>query len=70
MAHQETQNVTTEGDTPRRTLHLVWLCMAVSIVAAVAILLLFGLSWWTLVALIFLIACPAIVAWALVVQRG
>lgn len=70
MARQEIRGGAPEGDSPRRALYLVWLCIAVSVVAAVAILLLFGLSLWTLLALIFLIACPAVVAWALVVQRG
>ena len=31
---------------------------------------LFGLSWWSAVAIAFLIACPVVVIWALVVERG
>ena len=39
-------------------------------IAAIAIMLLFGLPWWSAVAITFLIACPVVVAWALVFERG
>jgi hypothetical protein len=44
--------------------------MPTGIIAAIAIMLLFGLSWWSPVAIAFLIACPMIVAWVLFAERG
>jgi hypothetical protein len=49
---------------------LLWLCVPIGIVAVVVILLLFGLSLWSALAIAFLIACPLVVVWVLVAQRG
>lgn len=38
-------------------------------VAAATILLLFGISTWTAVAFLALLACPAVVVWVLIVER-
>jgi predicted benzoate:H+ symporter BenE len=36
----------------------------------VVILLLFGLSLWSALAIAFLIVCPLVVVWVLVAERG
>jgi len=58
------------GDAPRLADRLFWLCVPLGIVAAMVLLLLFGLSWWSAVAIAFLVACPMVVAWALFAERG
>jgi hypothetical protein len=45
-------------------------CVPIGIIGAIAIMLRFGLSWWSAVAIVFLIACPTIVAWAFLAERG
>ncbi len=66
-----------EGGTPpppqeRPALHerLMWICVPVGIVAVVAMLLLFGWSIWTALLLAILLACPAVMLWALYSTRG
>ncbi|HZA66035.1 MAG TPA: hypothetical protein VE592_03745 [Geminicoccaceae bacterium] len=59
-----------DADAPRVADRLFWLCVPIGIMAAIAILRLLGVSWWSAVAIAFLIACPVIVAWAVVVERG
>jgi membrane protein implicated in regulation of membrane protease activity len=49
---------------------LLWICGAIGVLAAATILLLFGISTWTAVAVLLLLACPAVVAWVLVVERN
>ena len=48
---------------------LVWVCPAVSLAAALTILLVFGLSLWSVIGIAIVIACPFVVAWVLVVDR-
>jgi Flp pilus assembly protein TadB len=48
---------------------LLWICGAIGVLAAVTILLLFGISTWTAIAFVVLLACPAVVAWVLVAER-
>jgi membrane protein implicated in regulation of membrane protease activity len=48
---------------------LLWVCAAIGVVAAVTILLLFGVSTWTAIAFVLLLACPAAIAWALAADR-
>ena len=48
---------------------LLWLCVPIGIVALLVILLLFGLSLWSALAIAFLIACPLVVACVLIDQR-
>jgi Flp pilus assembly protein TadB len=57
---------------PRRRLvpNFVWVCVAVGVIAAVTVLILFGPSLWTLLGIFFLIACPAMAVWVLSVERG
>jgi hypothetical protein len=45
-------------------------CIAVGVIAATAILLLYGLSLWTLLAAGLLVACPAVIGWTLIIDRG
>jgi len=56
------------ADAPRLGVRLFWLCLPIGIASAIVLLLLFGLSWWSAVGIAFLIACPTIVAWLLVVE--
>jgi Flp pilus assembly protein TadB len=51
-----------------RTL-LQWVCALVGTAAAVVILWVLGLTVWSAMALLFLIACPLVVVWILVLQR-
>jgi hypothetical protein len=59
-----------EARAPRLTARLLWLCVPIGIVAVVVILLLFGLSLWSALAIAFLIVCPLVVVWVLVAERG
>lgn len=56
----------------RPALHerLMWICVPVGIVAVVTMLLLFGWSIWTALLLIVLLACPAVMLWAVYSTRG
>jgi cobalamin synthase len=54
---------------PRLADRLLWLCVPIGIVAGAVILFLFGLSWWSALAIAFLVACPLVVVWALVAER-
>ena len=57
-------------EAPRLADRLLWLGVPIGIVALVVILLLFGLSLWSALAIAFLIVCPLVVVWALVAERG
>ena len=59
-----------EAKAPRPADRVLWLCVPIGIVALAAILLLFGLSVWSALAIAFLIACPLVVAWVLIAERG
>lgn len=48
---------------------LLWICPIIGLVAGATILWLFGIGLWTVVAFLFLIACPLVVAWVLVIER-
>jgi len=48
---------------------LLWICPLVGITAAAAVLWLFGFTLWTALAFLFLIACPLVVVWILVIER-
>jgi hypothetical protein len=48
---------------------LLWLCPIVGVLAGAIILLLFGFTLWTALALVFLIACPAMIVWVVVIAR-
>lgn len=49
--------------------NLLWLCPIIGLLAGAAILWLFGIGLWTIVALLLLITCPYVVAWVLVIER-
>ena len=59
-----------EAEAPRLADRLLWLCVPIGIVAVVVILLLFGLSLWSALAIALLIVCPLVVVWVLVAERG
>lgn len=48
---------------------LLWICPIIGLVAGATILWLFGIGLSTVVAFLFLIACPLVVAWVLVIER-
>lgn len=48
---------------------LLWICPTISLIAGIVILWLFGFSLWTSIAFVFLIACPLIIAWVLMIER-
>ena len=56
-------------ETPSLGDRLLWLCPIIGLVAGVAILWLFGFGLWTGIAFVFLIGCPLLVAWVLVIGR-
>lgn len=49
--------------------HLLRICPVIGLTAGGAILWLFGIGFWSVVAFLFLIACPLLVAWVLIVGR-
>ena len=59
-----------EATAPRPPDRLLWLGVPIGMVAVVVILLLFGLSLWSALAIAFLIVCPLVVVWVLVAERG
>ena len=59
-----------EAKAPRLADRMIWLCVPIGIVALVVVLLLFGLSLWSALAIAFLIACPLVIVWVLVAERG
>lgn len=48
---------------------LLWICPTIGIIGGAGILWLFGFGIWTVVAFLFLIACPFVVVWALAIER-
>ena len=59
-----------EAKAPRLADRVIWLCVPIGIVALVVVLLLFGLSLWSALAIAFLIACPLVIVWVLVAESG
>jgi hypothetical protein len=54
---------------PLSRTHLLWICPIIGLTAGAAILWLFGIGFWPVVAFLFLIACPLVVAWVLIIGR-
>lgn len=53
-----------------RVVHrLIWLCPAIGIVAGGVVLWLLGFSLWTAIVIVLLLACPAVIAWVLLIER-
>ncbi|WP_440657709.1 hypothetical protein [Ensifer adhaerens] len=51
------------GTRPRTGLYrLAWACLPVMLALGGVVLVLFGVSWWTLLTLVLLLACPAVMA--------
>ncbi len=46
-----------------------WLCPWLAIALAAAILILWGLTWWTALLSALLLVCPAIVLWGFIALR-
>ena len=49
--------------------HWLWLCPALAILVAALVLVAFGLSLWTGLFVAFLLFCPAVVIWGVVMSR-
>jgi membrane protein implicated in regulation of membrane protease activity len=49
--------------------HLLWICPIIGLMAGAVIFWLFGIGLWTMIAFLFLITCPLVVAWVLVTER-
>ena len=52
------------GAGPPTPYRLAWACLPVMLVLSGAVLLLFGVSWWTALTVVLLLACPAAMATA------
>lgn len=48
---------------------ILWLCPAIGLIAVAVVLWLLGPSLLTAVGIMFLIACPLVVVWALAIAR-
>lgn len=48
-----------------RRRRLFWWCLGLGLLALVLLVWLFGLTWWTLLIAVVLIACPVLAAWLL-----
>lgn len=53
-----------EAGKPPAPYRLAWACLPVMLVLSGAVLLLFGISWWTALTVVLLLACPAAMATA------
>ncbi|RUW76600.1 hypothetical protein [Mesorhizobium sp. M4B.F.Ca.ET.049.02.1.2] len=52
------------GKQPPVSYRLAWACLPVMLALSGAVLLLFGVSWWTALIVVLLLACPAAIALA------
>lgn len=59
-----------EEEPARKLKHLLWFCPLVGLVAGAVILWLYGFSLWAAIAIIFLVACPLIIVWVLMIERS
>ncbi len=60
----------THNETWRRAIdRWGWLCPTAMILAAAAILRVWGLSWWTAIVVALLLACPVLLVWGAIVIR-
>lgn len=57
-----------EGQTPMLD-RILWLCVAVGLLAGSVVLWLFGFTLWAVVALVLLVVCPLVVVWILRIER-
>jgi hypothetical protein len=48
---------------------ILWVCPIIGVIAATALLWLIGLTFWTSLAIAFLVACPLVIAWVLLAER-
>ena len=48
---------------------LAWACLPVMLALSAATLLVFGASWWTVLIVLLLLACPASIAMAIYVSE-
>lgn len=53
-----------EAGKPSAQYRLAWACLPVMLALSGAVLLLFGVSWWTALTVVLLLACPASMATA------
>ena len=57
------------GNAPSLADRLLWLCPIVGLFAGAVILWQFGFTLWTGLASVFLIACPLVFVWVLVIDQ-
>ena len=57
------------GNAPSLAERLLWLCPIVGLITGAVILGLFGFTLWTGLAFVFLITCPLVLVWVLVIDR-
>jgi hypothetical protein len=48
---------------------LLWACAIVGLIAALAVIWIFGVNLWTSIVFILLIGCPAAIGWLLVIDQ-
>lgn len=60
--------IKTEGRTPLLG-RILWLCVAVGLLAASVVLWFFGFTLWAAAALVLLVTCPLVVVWILRIER-
>lgn len=51
--------------TRARMLRLFWFCLGLGLLALIALVWLWGLTWWTVLLAALLFACPAVMSWIL-----
>ena len=59
------------GGVPLRRLadRLLWICPALGLLAGAAVLWIFGMTMWTALTVVFLLACPLVGVWVLAIDR-
>lgn len=57
------------GTMPTLGDRLLWICPIFGVMAATALLWLIGVTFWTALAVAFLVACPLVIAWVLLAER-
>jgi len=48
---------------------ILWICPVIGLIAGAVVLWLFGLTLWTALGIMFLVACPLVVVWVMVIAR-
>jgi membrane protein implicated in regulation of membrane protease activity len=65
--HSSSREHTPRSDLGAGPYRPVWACLPLMLALSGAVMLLFGLSWWTALVVVLLLACPASMAVAIYV---